>query len=79
MAKCDMAQLMRNHTGQFFGTDVTCFKFVVKSTGYKNAPIRGGQAIHRVNLIDMYLDARQIEGGGQFVAHVLERGVHQRR
>ena len=70
MAKGDMAQLMRDHRGDFRPRHFARAVAVVKATGQEDAPVGRGEAVHRLDLVDMDTDAGQVER----LCHVADQG-----
>jgi len=77
MAKCHVAQLMRDHTRQFLRRYFACAEFVVEPARDKDAPVGGGKTVHRLDLVDMHFDAWNIQRGGQLFVDRHQRRISQ--
>ena len=72
-----MAELVGDDAGHLLAGDLAAEELAIEAAGDEDAPVRGGEAVHRVDLVDEDRDLRQVERAGQPVGQPLERGIGQ--
>jgi hypothetical protein len=77
MAECHMAQLMGDHAGQFLRRHFAPPVFLVETARKEDAPVRRGQPVDHVHLVQVHANALDAECCGHPVGQRLQARIGQ--
>mmetsp|Transcript_23430 Transcript_23430/g.41136 ORF Transcript_23430/g.41136 Transcript_23430/m.41136 type:complete len:340 (+) Transcript_23430:5335-6354(+) len=77
MAQRHMTQFMGDDAGHLGGGHSPLPEFVVKPAGDENPPIRCGQPVDRLNLVDVDLDPVNFQRARQLVTHLAQHRIDE--